>query len=113
MAITNTGKGKDRMGGKNDGLRYDWRWAMRCQLSGYPQGDKRRLPCQGCIAEIQTALGPWEFEALDWHDSYEAQAKLKYTLTLSEKGLPSRLAAQRRAEAIVAEFCERVRLELG
>lgn len=113
MAITKTGTGKDRKGTKRDGLRYQWKWLMRCRLSGVPQGDKRRLPCQSCEAEVRTRLGWWTFRAVDWHDSYEAQVELKYALTLSEKGLPTRLAAQHRAEALVVEFCKRALAELS
>lgn len=108
MAITNTGKGKDRMGGKNDGLRYKWRWVMRCRLSGCPQTDKRRLPCQTCEVDVKTKLGWWRYAAIEWGDSYEAKVELNHSLTLNETGLPTRLAAQQRAEMLATEFCEAV-----
>lgn len=100
------------MGSAQDGLRYHWQWVMRCRLSGIPQGDKRRLPCQTCEADVKTKLGWWCYGAVDWHDSYEARVGLNNSFTLREEGLPTRLAAQQRAESLVAEFCTRVLTEL-
>lgn len=110
--IDNTGKGKDRKGTLRDGLRYKWRWVMRRQLSGGADSDTRRLPCQSCFAETHTPLGWWRFEAVDWHSSYEARAKLDNRIAIHEDGLPTRLEAQRRAEVLAIEFCERALVEL-
>jgi hypothetical protein len=111
--MSNTGKGKDRKGTMAaDGLQHDWQWAMRSQLSGGNPGDTRRLPCRTCHAEAVTSMGVWDFSAIDWHDSYEAEVLLDQRLNLSEKGLPTRLAAQRRAETLAKEFCHAVLADL-
>lgn len=108
----NTGKGRDSKGRKSDGLRWSWKWLKQCELSGALEKDKRRLPCQTCFAEAQTKLGWWRFEAVDWHDGYEARASLNGKVVVLRVGLPTRFEAQRCAEFLIKEFCEMALAEL-
>jgi len=102
----NTGKGKDRKGMKQDGLRYNWIWTRQCDLSMAPRDDKRRLPCQVCYTEFETSLGWLKFEAVGWHDGYEARVNLRNERLVSIKNFPTRLEAQLAAEKGIIKFAK-------
>ena len=107
----NTGKGIDQM--INKGLKWKWQWLMQCELSGADQKDRRRLPCQVCFAEVTTEAGTWTFEAIDWHDSYEANVDLNGKHVVSRPELSSRADAQRHAEALILDFAKHILRELA
>jgi len=109
---SNTGEGKDRKGTMLDGLKLKWKWTMQCCLSYGLKNDKRRLPCQVCYATRNTKTGHWAFEAVEWQDGYEANVKFNGDQILSEQNLPTRLEAQKRAEAMLDEFCKAVLKEI-
>jgi len=82
---------------------------MRCHLSQVSRMDHRRLPCQVCYAEKTTDTGHWKFKAVDWRpNGYEAQVVYNGHYILSEKEIPTRLKAQKRAEEMLDEFCKAV-----
>ncbi len=99
-------KGLDRMGGPKEGLRLPWEYLMQCELSGMPENDRRRLPCQTCFTERTGAQGSWRYEAVDWNDSYEAIVELNGQRITSESDFGSRLEAQRAAEGLMTRFCD-------
>lgn len=102
----NTGTGVDEMA--SEGLRWQWRWLMQRDLSGADPKDLRRLPCQVCFAKTTTKLGTWRFEAIDWHDSYEARVELNGKHVVSKQNLCSRAEAQRCAEYLIIEFAKHI-----
>ncbi len=105
--IRHTGKGEDRKGGRRDGLRLRWSWLMRRELSGAPPNDRRRLPCQTCRATRKTSHGVWEYRAVAWHDSYEADVELNGKPLAQKEGFTSRVRAQFAAEQLMRDFCRR------
>jgi hypothetical protein len=110
--IDNTGKGKDRKGIKCDGLKHRWRWIERRMLSGHPQDDHRRLPCQVCEANVETSMGVWTFNAIDWGTFYQAEAAFDNNLYHNEVEYPTRLEAQKAAEQLPFGFATDVLAEL-
>lgn len=106
----NTGTGVDLM--INENLNWQWQWLMQCQLSQADKNDKRRLPCQTCFAKVETNLGEWTFEAIDWHSDYEARVELNNHLLVRRDKIPSRAEAQQIAETLAIDFARQILKEL-
>ena len=111
---THTGKGVDRKGTKRDGLRFRWQWIRRRMLSlpgGFTwKNPDARTPCGCCEAIVPVkALGDSRFE-LEVHMSwgkYEAQVHWNGENIIHTKydcGHPTRLEAQKEAEALLEKF---------
>ena len=109
-----SGKGVDRKGTKKDGLKWMWHWVRQCDLSwhyGNPKlGDKRRLPCQSCYADLPRIYGVPGGASIHLHVSYfyshyEAAVEINGDQILSDKSFKSRLDAQLKAENLIRLFC--------
>lgn len=110
-----TGTGKDRKGGRRDGLRFTWEWLRRSELSGGHPDDKRRVPCQTCCVDYKG----FRFESIAWHKAgkfrYQASVELGYRLRLSSElcEFATRVEAQKYAENMVQDFCRQTICELS
>lgn len=110
------GKGNDRLGGKKDGLKLKWQWITQSSLSGAPEDDKRRLPCQTCEAELVTKIWVkkhyWTFKVRSsYSDGYEAEVRFGGDVLLRQQDCETRLLAQQHAEMMFKEFLEGTLLE--
>lgn len=110
-----TGKNADRMGNRQDGLKFKWQWVKRGRLSTGGSGEWKypnaRKPCQTCEAvlpDIVTLPNKPNFilEATQSGSSYEGRVHLNGEHVTSKDGFKTRLAAQQAAEELLFTFLQ-------